>query len=443
MRDLIITVIIFGSLPFILRAPALGGLMWVWVSVMNPHTQGWSYTAHIPFAFIIAITTVFSLLLSRAPKTLPLTPVTTTLIVFVLWMNVTAVFALLPDSSWVQWNKVMKIMLMTFVTQMVIKNKQDIQRLIWVLALSLGYYGVKGGIFTIRTGGTERVWGPEDTFIGDNNALALALIITIPLLYYLQQQSANKWMRRGLTGVMLLCGLSALGSYSRGGLLAILAMCLFMWFKTGQKLVLGALLGLFGPLFFLFMPQGWSERMDSIGDYQDDTSAQGRLNAWRMAYNLAKDRFLGGGFDVSDASLFYRYAPDPLDVHAAHSIYFQALGEHGFVGLAIYLTLGVLTWRSAAWIIRNSGQRPDLEWAFSLARMSQASIIGFTVGGAFLSLLYYDLPYYLMAAIVATRVLVERELQAGRAPRLLPGGPPRPGRAAIGVKAARPAGAKP
>lgn len=443
MRDLFITVIIFASLPFILRAPAIGGLMWVWVSVMNPHTQGWGYATHIPFAFIIAITTVFSLLTSRAPKNLPLTPVTVTLIVFVLWMNVTAVFALLPEPSWVQWNKVMKIMLMTFVTLMVIKNKQDVQRLVWVMALSLGFYGVKGGIFTIRTGGTERVWGPEDTFIGDNNALALALIITIPLLYYLQQRSAKKWQRHGLTGVMLLCGMSALGSYSRGGLLAIVAMCLFMWFKTGQKLVLGALLALCGPLFFLFMPQSWSARMDSIGNYDVDDSAQGRLNAWRMAYNLAKDRFFGGGFDVSDSSIFYRYAPKPLDVHAAHSIYFQVLGEHGFVGLAIYLTLGVLTWRSAAWIIRHTRQRPDLEWAYGLARMSQASMVGFAVGGAFLSLLYYDLPYYLIVAIVATRVLVERELEAGRAPQRRPAAAPASGPAALGAKPPRHAGFKP
>lgn len=70
--------------------------------------------------------------------------------------------------------------------------------------------------------------------------------------------------------------------------------------------------------------------------------------------NLARDRFPGGGFDVSDAAIFARYAPNPMDVHAAHSIYFQALGEHGFVGLLIYLALGIATWRTAAAIIRRT-----------------------------------------------------------------------------------------
>lgn len=414
MRDILITIIILGSLPFILKSPAIGGLMWVWVSVMNPHTQAWGFATHLPFAFIIAIATMLSLMVTREPKSLPLTPVSVLLLLFVAWMNVTALFALLPASSWMQWNKVMKIMLMSFVIMMVIRTRRDIVRLIWVLVGSLGYYGVKGGIFTIRSGGTERVWGPEDTFIGDNNALALALIITIPLMYYLQQNTERhrRWVRHGLSAAMLLSALAALGSYSRGGLLAIAAMGLFMWLKSDRKLVLGALLGAVAPLLLAFMPERWAERMDTINTYQDDESAMGRLNAWRMAWNLARDRFPGGGFDVSDGGIFARYAPNPMDVHAAHSIYFQVLGEHGFVGLLIYLALGIATWRTAGAIIRRTRGQPELRWAHGLATMSQASLIGFAVGGAFLSLLYFDMPYYLMAALIATRIIVERQAPA-------------------------------
>ena len=412
MRDILITIIILGSLPFILKAPAIGGLMWVWVSVMNPHTQAWGFATHLPFAFIIAIATMLSLMMTREPKSLPITPVSVLLLLFVAWMNVTALFALLPDSSWVQWNKVMKIMLMSFVIMMVIRTRRDIVRLIWVLVGSIGYYGVKGGIFTIRSGGTERVWGPEETFIGDNNSLALALIITIPLMYYLQQNSDRRWLRHGFSAAMLLSALAALGSYSRGALLAIAAMVLFMWLKSGRKLVLGALLGLVTPLLLAFMPERWAERMDTINTYEEDSSAMGRLNAWRMAWNLARDRFPGGGFDVSDGAIFARYAPNPMDVHAAHSIYFQALGEHGFVGLLIYLALGIATWRTASAIIRLTRGQAELRWAHGLATMSQASLIGFAVGGAFLSLLYFDMPYYLMAALIATRIVVERALRA-------------------------------
>jgi putative inorganic carbon (HCO3(-)) transporter len=308
-----------------------------------------------------------------------------------------------------------------------------------VLTLSLGYYGVKGGVFTVRSGGTDRVWGPAGTFIGDNNAIALALIMTIPLMRYLQQSSNKRWVWHVMSAMMLLSALAALGSYSRGALLAIAAMAGFMWLKSSGKMMGAILIALLAPLALLFMPAGWSERMDTIGEYQSDDSALGRINAWHMAYNLAKDRFFGGGFEIAEAQTFFLYAPNPADIHAAHSIYFQALGEHGFVGLGIYLLLGLLTWRSADWIARNSRDIADLAWASNLAKMIQASLIGFAVGGAFLSLLYFDVPYYLMAAVVAIRVLVaQRKAELGAQHLARPAKPVRPAKPASFAKPTKP-----
>jgi probable O-glycosylation ligase (exosortase A-associated) len=186
----------------------------------------------------------------------------------------------------------------------------------------------------------------------------------------------------------------------------------FLWLKSRQKLGLALLAIIAIPPLIAFMPGQWGERMDSISAYEEDESAQGRFNAWWMAYNLAKERpLIGGGFEVTTPELFWRYAPNPADIHAAHSIYFQALGEHGFVGLGLYLLLGFLTWRTGSWIIRNTEQLKDFQWAFNLATMIQVSLVGFAVGGTFLSLLYFDVPYYLMGAMVVIRVLVEKELR--------------------------------
>ncbi|HZV64717.1 MAG TPA: putative O-glycosylation ligase, exosortase A system-associated, partial [Telluria sp.] len=285
MRDILVTLIVLGSLPLILRSPVNGALMWVWISVMNPHTQGWGFATQFPFAFVIALVTLFSMLFTREPRALPWTPITLALLAFVAWMNITLPFSLFVDESLEQWTKVMKIMLMTFVGIMLVKSQRDIHRLIWVLAISLGYYGIKGGIFTLRNSGGDRVWGPEGTFIGDNNAIALALIMIIPLMYYLQQNTARRWLRHTLTASMILSSLAALGSYSRGGFLAIAAMFAFMWIKSRKRTAMGAALLCAAPLLLLFMPSQWSSRMDSINDYQLDASAQGRINAWGMAWN--------------------------------------------------------------------------------------------------------------------------------------------------------------
>ncbi|TFW14748.1 putative O-glycosylation ligase, exosortase A system-associated [Massilia arenosa] len=410
MRDILVFLIVFGSIPYILRNPVVGALMWVWISVMSPHTQGWGFATTFPFAYIIAVCTLASLVFTRQPRNLPTAAPVLALLAFTVWMNVTFPFSLYPEYAFPQYTRVMKIMLMTFVVAMVIKSKEDVRRLVWVLVISLGFYGVKGGIFTLRSGGGQRVWGPGATFIGDNNALALALIMVIPLMYYLQQTSTNKWVRRGLTASILLSALAALGSYSRGGLLAIVAMCGFMWLKSRKKLMVGSVLAAVGPALLLFMPQEWASRMDTIDNYQADASAMGRINAWYMAWNLARDRIFGGGFEIYEPATFAAYAPVPNDVHAAHSIYFQVLGEHGFGGLALYLLVGITTWRTAAWIVKNAPKAPGMQWAVEMATMMQTSLMGFAVGGSFLSLTYFDVPYYLMCALVATRVLVQANL---------------------------------
>ena len=157
----------------------------------------------------------------------------------------------------------------------------------------------------------------------------------------------------------------------------------------------------------------------------------GRLNAWWMAWNLARDRFLGGGFEVITPELFARYAPNPLDLHAAHSIYFQILGEHGFVGLALFLLLWFLTWRRAGLVLRAAKGNQELVWAGRLAAMIQVSLVGYFVGGAFLSLAYFDLPYDLMVLVVAAHACIQKQLTQPRV-RLASPGTAQPGAASGG-----------
>ena len=137
-------------------------------------------------------------------------------------------------------------------------------------------------------------------------------------------------------------------------------------------------------------------------------------NAWSFAWNLASSRpALGGGFRTFTPGLFQRYAPDPDDFHDSHSIYFEVLGEHGFPGLFLFLSLLVLTWTSCSWVIRQlkrARDDPDLADAADLARMLQVAVVGYAVSGAFLGLAYFDLYYNLVALAVLTRLRVRQRL---------------------------------
>ncbi len=301
----------------------------------------------------IAVAVLVGMVVSRDRVRPIVTAPVVALLAFMAWMCITVPFAFFPEASLDMWKKVMKIDFMILVALAVLNSRKHLMALAWTLVASLGWYGAKGGLFTIARGGVYHVWGPPESFIEGNNELALALIMTIPLMRFLQMELRARWARIAMTALMFLTAASALGSQSRGALVAIIAMAIMVWWRGGHRILIGAVVVLAAWGLVSFMPQQWDVRMSTISNYEQDRSAMGRINAWWMAWNLARDRVLGGGFSIYEPDVFARYAPVPDDIHVAHSIYFQVLGEHGFIGLALFLLLWFLVWRTASWLRRE------------------------------------------------------------------------------------------
>ena len=409
MRDIFVTLVILGSLPFILQRPFVGILVWCWLGFMNPHRLCWGFARDFQFAQIVAITTLVSIFISREPKQIPWTRETKVLLLFIIWMLITTFFALNSVGAWGQWDKVWKIQLMIFVTLMIVKTPEQLKALVWITALSIGFYGVKGGIFTIVTGGQHMVLGPSTTFISTRGAIALGLNMTIPLMRYLQLNTQRLWVRHGLTAAMVLTAFAIIGTQSRGGFLGAIVVGLFLALKSRKKILYTVLAVIVAASIVSFMPAEWGERMHTIQTYEQDASAMGRINAWKFAYNLASDRLIfGGGFECFRGWLFDQYAPDPDNFHDAHNIFFEVLGEQGFIGLFLYLLLLLFAWRTGTWIVRNAKNNSETKWMADLASMVQVSIAAYVAGGSFLGLAYFDYYYHLIAILVLTRVMLKK-----------------------------------
>jgi probable O-glycosylation ligase (exosortase A-associated) len=407
MRDVMIFLLVTAGCLAALRRPWIGIITWTWLSIMNPHRYAFGWTHDAPLAQAVAVATLVGLLLTR-DRDWPIkgTPVKW-FALFLVWITISWQMGLDPGGDYPQWSKVMKVNFMILVTLALFRSKLQILVLAWVTVGSLAVLGAKGGLFTLMTGGSYRVWGPPDSFIADNNEFALAIVVTIPLLRFLQLQVSNGWTRHTITLVMVLCAAAALGSHSRGSFLALMAMGLALWWRGNSRIVGGVFFVLVAAALIGFMPDSWSDRMATVQSYSEDRSAMGRISAWWNAWNLAFHYPFGVGFDAGRPELFARFSPYPDYVHAAHSIYFQVLGNHGFIGLAIYLAMWVSTWRSATWLRREGVKAPELRWCADLGNLSQVSLLGFAVGGAFLSLSYFDLPYLLMAMVVLARVWIQ------------------------------------
>lgn len=417
MRDLLILLIVVYGLFHVFARPYVGIYLWTWISLMNPHRLTYGFASTFPFAQLIAVTTLIGMVTGRQKKLNPWSAESVVLLLLVLWTCVTTLLAVNQDGASEGLIKFLKIQLFIFLTLLLISDKKKLDMFIWVVVLSIGYYGVKGGIFTIATGGNSRVWGPEGTFIGGNNEVALAMLMTIPLMRYLQLQATHKYVRLGLIAAMLLTAAAILGSQSRGAFLGIMAIGAFFWWKSPYKLGASVLVGVVAMMVLAFMPQEWWDRMGTIQKYEDDPSAMGRINAWWVAWNMANDRLTGGGIGMFNAESFLRYAPDPYDVHDVHSIYFEMLGEQGWIGFALFMTLALLTWRKCANLSKQGRKNPANKWQAELGPMLQVGLIGYFVSGAFLGLSYFDYYYDLVAmAIIAHKLTVTAPQDARLAP---------------------------
>jgi probable O-glycosylation ligase (exosortase A-associated) len=421
VRDIFVLLSVLATIPLALRWPYVGILAWCWLSYMNPHRLTWGFAYDLPLAMIVAVATLLGWMLSKEPKRIPLTPVSWFLLALVFWMSFANLFAMVPDLAYAKWEQSIKILIMTFATMALCGTRERLHALIWVIVTSLALFALKGGIFTILGGGEYRVWGPPGSFIEDNNALAVALIMVLPLIRYLQIHTDQKLLRWGLYGIFVISIFSIIGSSSRGAFLALAAVALFLILRSRHRLVLSLGVVAMVVVSAAFVPQQWIDRMKTIETYQEDGSARGRLEVWGFAIKLALDRpIVGGGFRVSyNDDIYKKYVPGATKSRNFHSVFFEALGELGFPGLFIYLGILVSAWRCASSIIKQTRGREQLSWANDLARMVQISLVGFAVGGAFQNLGFFDLYFHIIAILVLIQQIVAKSIRSSPAEQAL------------------------
>lgn len=449
MRDYFFLLLIASGLPVILFRPFFGLLMWCWVAYMLPHKLGWGMIAHWPIAAAVGALALLAWLFSKEPKKIPINAIVVVYFTMMLWWVASYFINERTPYAIQQFDKVMKIQLFTVLTMIMVNSKQRLNALVAVISLSIAFFGVKGGIFTLLSGGGDRVWGPPSGFFEGNNELGLTLLTILPLLRYLQTEATKVWQKHALTASMLLCFIAALGTHSRGALVAAAAMSVFFWWRSDKKLPIAVVGLVLIPFLYFFMPSEWHDRMATIKVEKTesallrpintstwcgkmtaivqshDPSAGGRINAWCYAFNRAQDEMFGGGFDAFNPKDFHRWAPDAYDFHDAHSIYFKILGEHGFIGFGLFMTLLLMAFFKAG-SLRKKARLRNETWAFNFASMLQVSMVSFGTGGLFLGLCYFDLLYHLIAMVVVLDVLMRQPVTVSATAESKPEEPARP-----------------
>ncbi len=404
MRALVVLMAFAGLLALAVMHPQVGLFAWGWLTLMQPHREAWGL-GNANLNLIVAVVTLVLWLGSKEPKKPLAEPTSVLILSFMMWMVVCQFFSLRSEYSWYYFMEFMKIMAFIFLSMILLTTKSRIHAMILILCISIGYYSVKGGIFTILTGGAHHVFGPVMTMITDNNHMGGAAVFILPLLNYLRMQTEARWIRIGLLFAIVLTVFCILGTQSRGAFIALALVALPFWWRSRHRLVLAVVLVPLAIGALHFMPESWSTRMQTIRQAGEDASFQGRIDAWVIATKIALGNPLtGGGFrvpylqDVADA-----YLSEPRQARAAHSIYFEILGSMGFVGLALFVAILLLAFHNASWIRRHANGQPGLQWAGDLAAMAQISLLAYCIAGAALSLEFWEGPWLMFVILARLR----------------------------------------
>jgi probable O-glycosylation ligase (exosortase A-associated) len=416
-RDLALTLVVLGALPVAALHPWIGVLLWSWLGYMNPHQLTWGFARTMPFAQLLAIATLVGFVLARDKKPFIWCRETIVLLALWGWTAVTTFTAIYPDEARGYWIDFSKILLMSLLTIPFFQDRRRLRLLLIVIAVSIGFYGFKGGIWVLMTGGHHMVLGaPGHTFISTNNAVGLALNMCLPIMLGLAREEPRRWARYGFYAAFFLSMLAIPFTYSRGAVLGLACVLAALFVRVRvSHIVLLATVAVVGVMTFVMVaPDKLIDRINTIREWETQGSALSRLTAWGVGLGLANDRpLVGGGFWVfNHQETFDRYAPAFGGFLDAHSIYFNLLGEHGYPGLALFLLLMFFTMRTL-WSLRALGRRsPEVAWAGHWAHMLQAAIVAYLVTGAFMSMAYFDLAYHFLVIAVLVRHIAKQELEA-------------------------------
>ncbi|MDX9785225.1 MAG: putative O-glycosylation ligase, exosortase A system-associated [Desulfobacterales bacterium] len=404
MRDLLVLLFTVSSSFIALFKPWIGVLALAVIGYLNPHRYAWGFSVTMPIYFIVFSATVIGMFLNRKEsRAFPLTRETMLFILLMLYFTLTTY--LNPDHPFAaqsQWEKVMKIYIGIIPTFFLIRTKEQLKFLLFVIAISFGLVGLKGGIFAIGTGFSHKVWGPPYSFYADNNDIALALNMMLPVFLLCGRISTSKWLRIMFPVMFIFSVFSVICTWSRGGLLTLAVTVSAILLRQKRKrwllvLIPGLLLAI--PVASTHLPTKWFDRMQTIETYDEDASVLGRFEAWNYAYLRANmSPFSGGGFET-----FRGLA------HDAHSAYFEILGEHGYVALLLWLSLLFGTMIALERVNRRAAKSGKDGWIGDAAISVQTSLLAYAVGGAFLGVAYWDLFYHLNAICVLLKILQREE----------------------------------
>ena len=414
VRDILVLIVVYGSLPAIPFLPFYGLLVYNWLGYMRPHTMAWALgSTRLSYYVAIALLIGLGLAWLRGrEKPIAVRWQTILICALLAWVTLAGHFAIFPQFSEKETKLFTKVVLISLAATSLVRTRSRLRWLLITISFSVGLLGFKYALYGLLRGGVNFNTGPGG-FMVDNNGFAAGLCMTIPLLMGVAWTEERAFMRIGATGLAVFSALTVVYTFSRGGLLGLMVVTLLVilrsrrpWIGVGVAVValILASVGLSEEL-----KSDYLGRAESILNYQDDASAMGRLDAWSVAVGVSQDHPLVGVGPQNFVHVYPMYG-DPDQARVTHNAFFQLLAECGIPAAFMWLCLLVMN----IWSMRNLRRRTDTGWVEVYAWALQSSLIAYLVVSMFLDKAYFDYFYQVVALVVCLQMIAAEEPSVSR-----------------------------
>lgn len=385
-----------GTVGVVLVSPFLGVAVYYLFAVLRPQSLWqWSLPPGVTWSYYVALATILAALgrlLSSGHRAF--NGAHGAMLLLALWLGVSFVTA--RDRQVASWSALeyTKIFIMVFTSAILIQNVKHVWVLFVTAALALGYIAYEVNFLYLMNGRLDIY---HSGFGGlDNNGAGLMLAMGVPLCYFAWEGCQGKWRWAFLVLIPLLLH-AVLMTYSRGAMVSLLAVTPLIWLRSQQRRLLG--LGGLALLFVMPLMAGPEirARFFTTANHEQDGSAQSRFQSWTAAWHIAQDNPIFG-VGLRNSNLYsFEYGAD-LQGRTIHNQYLQIAADAGFVGLGLYLAALGMVWCSLRGARLQASAQNDRAAPRVLALCAgiEASLSVFCVGGMFLSLDVFELPYLLL-----------------------------------------------
>ncbi|HEY4043590.1 MAG TPA: putative O-glycosylation ligase, exosortase A system-associated [Rhodopila sp.] len=405
------------------QAPFVATLGYVWVDTFGPQSVAYILLNQIPVAMIMGAAAIVTYILFDRRSPPPLSAESALMIVMVIWVNLTMIWAEVPDAAWEKWNWAVKTLAFATFIPLVIRSRIQIEAFAQTYVFSLAANFVPFGLKTLISGGG---YGANLGLVGGNTGLSeggllsTVCLMAVPLSMHLAEHSQLiPQMRLRSLAYWSIAGLAvatAIGTYERSALIGIVVLGAYMWIRTKHKCSFGIVAVLVGCFMIYATSSAWNQRVATIGSFERENSAYTRILVWRWTLTFAATHPFGGGFASNLINRIELPGTEnqPATVEfgrAFHSIYFEMLGELGYPGLGIFLLITAITFFKLRRLAKKTRADPELAWVASLSDALQSGLAVFLSSGAFLGIAFQPMYWYFIAMSISLSAYVWRAEQ--------------------------------